>query len=156
MIPIKTSVNFSIQELVHPEIYDERGDLAWHLLDERIVQVADVIRNRYGPTYCNTWAFGSSVIDAYGYRDMSGLRPASLASSIYSQHCYGRALDLIFQDVSAYQVRQDIIHNNGINFSYPVVLECMLDGEEISWLHIAVGNYQRGQEYNGNPSMIVV
>lgn len=158
MKPLKTADNFIIQELVHPDIYHARRDLAWHLLDPALIVVADRVREHAGPTYCNTWALSESLQEAYTRRTLSGLRPfpdVSDGYSRWSQHCYGQALDLVFQNAAAEEVRHDIVHKV-LTFDVPVILETTMNGKPIGWLHIAVGNYAPGQIYTGNPSLVVV
>jgi len=59
--------------------------------------------------------------------------------SAYSQHSFGRAMDLIFKDTTAEQVRQDILATK----SHPDFLFINSFEENTSWLHIDVRNVDR-------------
>ena len=127
--------HFIIQELVDDETYEYRGEKAWELLDDRLLMTLDFLRNRYGKMTINNWRW---TID--GARKWSGLRtPDSPWYSMYSQHSYGRAADIIFANITAEEVRQDISDNpDDIDFQYINSYE-----EDTSWLHIDVRNTNR-------------
>ena len=96
---------FKIHELVPPSVFKERGERAWELLDDRMLVTADAMRKRYGKMTINNYMFG-------GDREWSGLRiPNSPYYSPYSQHTFGRAADIIFGNITAESVRQDILNN---------------------------------------------
>lgn len=98
---------FRLEELVHPEILTARGDRAWELLDPRAVQILDRLRERYGPTVCNTWHQGGNASNR-------GLRPFdSSIGARWSQHKYGRAFDVHFKDISVQEVYADLLDTEG-------------------------------------------
>jgi hypothetical protein len=129
---------FKIKELVNPVMLSLSEDVLWLLLDERVLRVADQIREWYGECTVNT-----SVL-----KDC-GLRPFNAGGAVYSQHKYGRALDLHIVSIEKEaekikdpekrkkfkiekynEVRQDLMKNlEGVNFE-----------NNINWLHIDVGN----------------
>lgn len=41
--------HFSIHKLVPPDVFNERQEKAWELLDERLLITLDRLRERYGP-----------------------------------------------------------------------------------------------------------
>jgi hypothetical protein len=128
--------HFATHELVPPKMFEERGDKALHLLNPQVLELADLLREIYGPTFINTYNLGENVIRAYKLREWSGIRtPDSKWYRPYSQHTFGNALDMVFRDVTAEQVRSDII-DGVIELPYPVVLE-----KSVSWIHIACANY---------------
>lgn len=127
--------HFDIRELVPPEIYERRGDASWELMDERILMMADEIREKFGRCIINTW-HSKSLIKLVGSRRISsGLRiKGSPSYSPTSQHSFGRALDIITIDTPVDVVRNYILQNpNEFGF---------ISGVEIgvSWLHIDCRN----------------
>ena len=132
--------HFSIQELVPPEVFQERGNKAWSLFNPLILKSADRLRKRYGPMFINTWSLSKAIQEIYGTRTESGIRiPGNAYYKVYSDHSRGNAFDAIFRDISAEEIRDDIIQGR-IEFDFPVVIECTINGKEISWLHFATRN----------------
>jgi hypothetical protein len=90
---------FDLCELVPPDVLHDLDNRAWSLLDIRILWTADALR-RY---------FSSAItINDYdsGYT-LRGWRPHdSVTGAMYSQHKYGRALDMTIKGVSADDARQ--------------------------------------------------
>lgn len=82
------SEHFAIQELVPREIYEQRGKLAWQLLDPTAVNVLNQLRDTFGPLTVNTWLWGGNFT-------LSGFRPPkSSVGAALSQHRFGRAFDV--------------------------------------------------------------
>jgi len=116
---------FTIGELVCPTTYKERGQKAFQLFDPRVLYAADVLRDQFGACIINNWKSGGDF-------KWSGLRtPMSPHYSHYSQHSFGRALDMKFRKVNAQTVRDWIVEVEP--FSFPVCLE---DG--VNWVHLDV------------------
>lgn len=129
---------FKIKELVNPAMLSIPENILWLMFDDRILRIADQIREWYGACTVNT-----SVL-----KDC-GLRPFNAGGAVYSQHKYGRALDLHIVSIEKEaekikdpekrkkfkiekynEVRQDLMKNlEGVNFE-----------NNISWLHFDVGN----------------
>lgn len=121
---------FKIQELVPPHVYEERGEKAWELLDERALISLDALRDMFGPLTCNDWHIG-------GGRKWSGLRTAeSPYYSPYSQHTMGRAFDVISGIHSAESMREKVLRHRKEKFSYITGLEL-----NVTWLHFDVRNH---------------
>ncbi len=137
MSVLYTPDHFSVAELVDRQTFTDRGAKALYLFDSRILIIADLLRERYGPAFVNTWSLNEFVRAAYGVRDESGLRmPYHGSYSKYSQHVHGRALDMLFRDTTAADIRADIVSTD-LDLPFKVVLE-----KDVGWLHIAVsGNY---------------
>ena len=129
---------FNIKELVPPDVYEDRGEKAWELFDERILRIADMLRERFGPAIVNNWHVGGS------YKE-SGLRvPSCKHYRPYSQHSGGRALDIKFIETSTTEVREYLRdsyqalcegeNRNRYSETYrPITIE-----ENVSWLHVDV------------------
>lgn len=124
---------FKIHELVPPKVYEQRGEKAWELMDDRILRTADLLREEFGAAIINNYKHG-------GDREWSGLRTSdSPWFSPYSQHSFGRAIDIIFKDVGADEVRQYILDNP------KYFLLRYINAIELgtSWLHLDCRNTDR-------------
>lgn len=129
--------HFEIHELVPREVYDIRGDKAWELLDDRFLITLDRLRERYGKMKMNDYIWG-------GGNQWRGLRtPDSPYFSQYSQHTFGRAGDPIFAEVTAEQVRTDLLANPDDEcFEHIMSVEL-----GVSWFHFDVRNCDRVKTY---------
>ena len=118
--------HFAIHELVPKKVFEERGEKAWQLLDDRMLRTIDMLRDRYGSMTINNYFWGKN-------REWSGLRtPDSPYYSVYSQHTHGTAFDIIFAETTAESVRQDILANPDAEvFKYITTVEL-----DTSWLHV--------------------
>ncbi len=125
--------HFAIHELVDKDTYNARGNESWELLDNRLLWTIDRLRERYGLMTINDWAW-------LGDRSWSGLRTSeSPWYSPYSQHTFGRAVDILFQDYTAESIRQNILaHPDDGDFKYINSLEL-----GVSWVHLDVRNCKR-------------
>ena len=125
---------FDVRELVSPITFQQRREKSLLLLDDRALVTLDRLRERYGVLTVNNWHLGGS-------REWSGLRTKeSPYFSQYSQHTFGRAFDCIFKEVSANEVRQDIIagYDSDQDFEFINAIEL-----GTSWLHFDVRNTER-------------
>ena len=123
---------FTIKELVSSRVYDDRGEKAWALLDERALKTLDKLREVFGPVTVNDWSWGGS-------NEFRGLRePDCKIGAKYSQHRFGRAFDCHFRGVSANEAREYILQNPN-EFPYIASIEM-----KVSWLHFDVRNYGPG------------
>jgi hypothetical protein len=126
---------FATHELVPQETFERWGERSLMFMDSRILENADKLRERYGSITINNWFWG-------GDRQWSGLRTESTPyGSQYSQHRFGRALDHIFADVTAEEVRQDILQHPE-QFSLVTSIEL-----NTGWLHADCRNVYRIQTY---------
>lgn len=123
---------FDIYELVPPNVIDRLSN-PWVLFDSRILHTADRLRERYGPMVVNNW-------DQGGNFQLSGWRPGDCSvGALFSQHKYGRALDLKPQDIDAESIRQDILADPwNTTFAYITCVEL-----DVSWLHIDCRNWDK-------------
>lgn len=131
--------HFKIHELVPKHVYHQRGEKAWELMDESILITIDRLRDKYGSMTINNYYWG-------GDRNWSGLRtPDSPYYSAYSQHTFGRAVDIIFNsDITASEVREDLIRNYNNDSVFEFINSVELD---TSWLHIDCRNSHRLKTY---------
>ena len=124
---MKTCTYFVIQELVPAPVWHERGELAWELLDTRLLDNLDSLREQLDtPLTVNDW-------HTNGNRTQSGLRQyGSDYYSGYSQHTFGRAVDVIGFD--AEEIRRKI-REREIILPHPASFE-----RGVTWLHMDVRN----------------
>ena len=130
--------HFAIHELVPRNVFEDRGEKAWELLDDRLLITLDRLRERYGSMTVNNWHWGKD-------REWSGLRTKeSPFYSPYSQHTFGRAADCLFAKTSVEQVRQDILSiSTDSTFEWIGSVEL-----GVSWLHFDVRNCDRIKAYH--------
>lgn len=129
--------HFSIHELVPPHVFDQRGEKAWALLDERLLLTLDRLRERFGSMTVNNYYWGKN-------REWSGLRTKdSPYYSSFSQHTFGRAADCLFSNRSTEEVRE-LILSNPSDSDFELIGSVELG---VSWLHFDVRNCDRIQTY---------
>lgn len=127
--------HFILQEYVPPSIFHQWGETAWEFLDERLLIMDDLIREKFGPVIINTW-HSPALIKKYGLREWSGLRtPASPYYSPTSQHC-GRASDKLLVRTPVEAARQYILSNP---YEFPLIGGIEL---QVDWLHTDVRAYE--------------
>jgi hypothetical protein len=96
---------FALNELVPPDVIASRGDQAWQLMDERILRGADWLREKFGPCVIN------GKFNGKGFTE-SGLRsPFTTTGAKWSQHKFGRAVDMKFLKVNVKEVYDYILAN---------------------------------------------
>ena len=127
---------FELYELLPPNIYNQYhahpGKL-WGMFDDRLLKTLHNLRHRYGKMVMNTWYWGG-VYKERGWRPWNTLTGAQ-----FSQHKFGRAGDPIPVEISAEDIRQDILKDPfHPDFEHITCLEM-----NISWLHIDVRNHDK-------------
>lgn len=103
------------------------------LFDSRLIWTADVLRERYGKMVCNTWLWGGSNTER-GFRLFT-----SETGAKWSSHKFGRALDLTPIDVTAQEIREDIL-KDPFSYIFRHITELELN---ISWLHFGTRNWNK-------------
>lgn len=130
---MKVSENFILKEFVDPVTYSERGENSIHLIDDRIITLAQYFRTLYGATTINNWHNGGQ------YKE-SGLRRSDTSTGAkYSQHKFGRAVDLKFSDTTVQKVYQDIMDNKQMFYNAGLRVVENISATP-TWLHIDVRN----------------
>ena len=114
------------------ELLKDKPWIIWQLFDPRVLYTGDKIRQFYGKMIANTWYWD-------GVHQYRGWRPGDCEiGAKYSQHKFGRALDLVPAEVTAKEIRQDIkLRKRGNIFQY---ITCIEDG--VGWLHFDTRNYK--------------
>lgn len=126
---------FKLYELVPKDYYNKYGTILWYLFDNRILIMADSLRKRYGKLIINDWYWN-------GTNQYRGWRPFDTnIGAKFSQHKWGRALDIIPQEVESSVIRKDIKSDpNNYDFRF---ITCIEDFEGMSWVHIDCRNWDK-------------
>lgn len=122
---------FKAFELVPPDVYEIRREKSLQLFDPNLLKLADWLRARYGPATINNWYWGGAFSQS-GLRTMEHYGTWKAFEKSFSQHKYGRALDMKFKDKTAEEVRTDLKalwELEGLGFA--ITLE-----NNVSWLHV--------------------
>jgi hypothetical protein len=144
---------FAAHEVVPPHIYKQRKNSSFLMMDERILKAADILREQFGPAYINTYNLKNSPYGR-GFK-WSGLRDELFKKEMqgkkfskFSDHFYGRALDLKFPKTSPKKVRKWIkLHKdfyvpdpkNSTLITIQEVITCV-EEDTPTWVHISCRN----------------
>ena len=121
---------FKIYELVPRKMYEKYGEKAWRYVDVRLIETIDLLKEHFN--------LGTMTINNYfwgGSREWSGIRTQESPNYSYgSQHSFANAVDIVFSDYSAQEVRNYILENKN-EFHFVKGMEL-----NVSWVHIDVRN----------------
>ena len=127
---MKLTKDFSLQEFVHPDIYERTGARSASFLDRMLPPTCQTIRDKFGGITINDWLWSGRFID-------SGLRlPHGGVGAKFSAHKFGNAADLKFKEVSPIEV-QNYIMKHQDKFPHIIRIENAVVTE--TWLHIETG-----------------
>ena len=127
---MKVSKDFILQEYIDRLTFAKYGDRSLWFIDARLFPIVQKLRDKFGTATINNWHTG-------GNRNWSGLRTKnSRYYSIYSQHSFGRAVDIIFKNATADEVRHYILQNEKLFKSMGV--GAIENG--VSWVHLDLRN----------------
>lgn len=132
--------HFKPEELVSRAAFEKLGAArVLRYFDPRILMMADKLAELFNYDH-NGKKIGSATINNWlwgGNRQFSGLRlPGEPHYKEFSDHSFGRALDIVFSAIDAQSVR-DFIEDNAEMFPYITFIE---EGSSITWLHISCSN----------------
>jgi len=122
---------FKIHEIVPKNIYDKYGEKAWRFVPARLIRMIDSFKETFpdGTITINNYIWG-------GNRYWSGWRtPESTYYSTTSMHASCRAVDMLFSDYTADEVRKRVIAEQNGAFREVKGLEL-----GTSWVHADVRN----------------
>ena len=123
-----------LYEVLPKEFYNRmnyRGNKLWVMFNVRVLITADQLRERYGRITANDYKYG-------GNNQYRGWRPFNCGvGALLSQHKFARALDCIFKNCTAEEIRVDILKKPDL---FPFIT-CIEAG--VSWLHFDVRNHDR-------------
>ena len=124
---------FKAHEFLPPDSYTRYGERGFFLIDDRLLRLCDALRDEFGPAKINDYKYG-------GKRKWSGLRTSdSPYYSTHSQHTFGRAVDILFKQISAEDVREQIKTYPNMWLLAGGVKSITLE-EGTSWLHVDIRN----------------
>lgn len=105
----KVSANFVLQEFVPKELFQQFGVKSIWFIDRPIINVAELIRTRFGkPVTINNWHTGGNLNNR-GFR-----MPDSSTGGKLSQHKFGRAIDVSVTGIQVHELFKDIKDNYDI------------------------------------------
>lgn len=127
------SAHLIIQDLISPELFRERGEAAWELIDSRLVLTLDQIWDATGPFVVNDWHQGGK------YKE-SGLRSwGSATGAPLSQHKFGRAADVKSRLMRTKDLHEFLLANAS-KFPFLTTLEDVHSTP--TWVHVDCRNNQ--------------
>lgn len=138
---MRLSANFTLSELVAPDIIDTVGNRAADFLHPELVPTIQRLRDEFGSIVVNGTYNGQTFTE-------SGLRsPKTRTGAALSAHRFGVACDLKFYGTTPEGVQRHILKHAS---KYPCITR--IENAEItkSWLHIEVGD-RNGAIYVFNP-----
>ena len=128
---------FKAHELIPPDSYTRYGERGFFLIDDRLLRLCDALREEFGSATINNYKYGKD-------RKWSGLRTSdSPYYSKHSQHTFGRAADIIFSQVTAEDVREQMKTYPNQWLLAAGVKSLTLE-DDVSWLHVDVRNGDLG------------
>lgn len=134
--------NFTVQELVPPDIFQAHGERCWELLDGLALMSLQSLRDKFGAIVVNNWHAGGSFKE-------SGLRSGTtLTGAKFSQHRYGRAFDCKCKSATPQEMCDYIVVNREL-FPHISAIENTQATE--TWLHFDTRNSQRDGIWIVNP-----
>lgn len=143
MLLMEITSNFTSQEFLPKVIHDVSAKLIYNIMDERIIKIAQRVRDAFGPMYINTWHVWKD-----NARNWSGFRPyqyyedkVKYGLPITSQHHFGRAVDMIpgpGNSNTVEEMREYIIDNHLEKFPELTAIEM-----SVNWLHLDCRNPSR-------------
>lgn len=134
--------HFQLQELVDPQIYEDRGERAWELLRPTALITLDQLRNVFGPIIVNDWHKGGT------YKESGLRRQDTTTGAKWSIHRYGGAFDC---KPKACTVKDmfDYILAHSEEFPHLTTLEDIKATP--TWLHFDDRNHNHGGIWVVNP-----
>lgn len=125
---MQLSTNFVLQEFVPPEIYSLYGDNSIWFLDQRIIDLAQALRDDLGvPITINNWHRGGP------YKNSGFRLPSSTEGKLLSQHKYGRAIDPKAKGISPEIVRNHLRRNFT---AYQTLGLTTIESDTPTWVHM--------------------
>ena len=128
--------HFKAHELFSEDFYYKNkhmGDQIFWLIDDRVLWTLDQLRERYGQCYVNNWYWGgNNHIGCFRTFDCK-------KGALWSQHKFGRGADPKFTEITAEEIRRDILDDPfDVDFEHISCLEM-----NVSWLHFDVRSWNK-------------
>lgn len=129
---------FDIRELVSPDVYKFRGELAWGEFDTRLLETLLALRKDIlkVPIVVNNWASGGKITQR-GFREniCQLIKEKTLEGKIYMTPHVGMAVDFSSPKMSADEMREKITAN-AAKLPHPIRLE--KKDKAPTWVHTDV------------------
>lgn len=127
---IQITPNFFLDEFIDPSIYAARGERSVALMDHRMIMFAQWLREAAGrPLTINNWASGGQ------FRE-SGLRRSDTRTGAkWSQHKYGRAIDIKCQGLTPRELFAIVKANEAYLIQHQLCTTIENLEYTVSWLH---------------------
>ena len=127
---------FKIQEFVDEPTFKRWSENAWNFIDTALLETVLVLRRDIlkVPMVINDWSWGGKNSQRGLRTNISPMVKEKTDKGVLylSQHCFGKAVDIVSSKMTAEQMRKLIVVNKS-KLPYNVRIE---DG--VSWLHIDV------------------
>lgn len=133
----KLTEHFYLDEFIPPEIYSARGVKSIALLDMRIIAGVQFLREKAQEKYGSSVSFTVNNWYNKGKRHESGLRlPNTRTGAKWSQHKYGRAVDIVPKGLSVAQLFEIVKDNERylIDAGFITTIENIAYTK--TWLHV--------------------
>ena len=128
---MQVSKNFKLKEFVSPGIYKGWGKKSIWQLDQRIIGLAQAVRELFDEPITINGRFNGRKYTDSGYRS-----PRSRTGGKKSQHRAGRAIDLKFHKSNDYdEIRRIIIANYAELSKYGLTT---MEDKTRNWLHLDI------------------
>jgi hypothetical protein len=136
---------FVMQELVDEVTFNSTAEWKlWLAFDDRLLRLIDAMRLHFNVAMTiNDWLWNED--DKTNYTE-SGLRvPGMKYYKQWSQHSFGRAVDIKFEGLTAHYVRKELkkLYETGMFDHITVSITCE-EGKNITWVHLDVRNGPAG------------
>lgn len=131
---MKVSENFWLTEFIPKNVYEEYGDKSLQFIDERIITIAQFIRDHFGkPVTINNWYDGGQYNES-GYRS-----PNTKTGAFRSQHKSGRAIDIKVSGLLPKEVYDHIMAHEELFISVGVTAMENITSTP-TWVHLDCRN----------------
>lgn len=124
---------FTPEEIFPPAVVEhfKGSESIWGLMDARILWTADALRNHFKtPIRINNWASGGTFSQR-GFRTEYG-------TALFSQHKFGRALDMDVGRIPAQEVRAELVIHHAAGSALTRFITAIED--KVNWVHIDCRN----------------
>ena len=146
---MKISNNFTVRELVHPDIVNKLGEKrAANLVSPHLLVDIERLRNQFGKITINDYEWGGKFKNS-GIRTASYYTSWGVMTQSYSTHQWGTTADLKFSNGIRPTEVYDYILANPEQFSFIVRMENAYLTK--TWLHIECGKYREDKIEVFNP-----
>lgn len=134
------SEHFTLEEFIDPVTFAEKGENALTMIDHRIVNIAELLRNSIGhPVIINNWHTGGQ------YKESGLRRLDSPTGAKKSAHKEGKAIDCKVVGLSAAEVHAFVLRHESV--FYDAGVRQMEDlAFTPTWTHLSVRGTDNAQK----------